>query len=174
MVGLRFGRDACQRRDFYYRFRWLGRRSDDRVIMGFFRRSRIGTSHNSGLAQVGLWFPEPTFDWWAINACKQQVNAWVASAASNTNWPSLIDDNGYPTAIPAGAGAKWISSQLYIYGTSPDIWVLDWVGTATLGITTTAFTGGGLSESVINSNRREYTITGTPLSTIDNATAGGP
>jgi hypothetical protein len=116
---------------------------------------------NGGLAQANLDFPNPYTIPWALNACKMALHTWVANSASNNDWPSLLNSNGYPTAMPPGGGATWKSSQLWIPGQVNDVWVLDWVGTATMSLASAA-TGGSITENIVNSNRREYTIASGP------------
>lgn len=121
-------------------------------------------THNGGLAQANFWFPSPFNDHWAINACKMQL-ALVGVGASDSNWPSLINDRGYPTAMPSGGGAYWASSQLYIYGSAGTVWTLDWTGTATF--TLVPNDGGTITPVVIGSNEIEFTIGGSPSHTFD-------
>jgi hypothetical protein len=131
-----------------------------------------GASYNGGKAQINLWGTAGYIDNWAINVCKQQAFTFQGADSSNVlltnqNWRSLINDRGYPTGMPVDVGAKWVSSQLYIYGVANDVWVLDWPGdTATMSLTLLSG-GGGLTENIISSTRREYTITGSPTNTLD-------
>lgn len=116
--------------------------------------------HNGGKAGVNLFTPDPfNCDFWAVNVLKMS-SGWVASGASNTTWGSLLDNDGVPTAMPAGGGATWIASQAYFYGQAGDQWVLDWQGTATLSIT--GVVSGGLTEVINSANKRTYTLTGSP------------
>lgn len=93
----------------------------------------------------------------------------MAASGSWTGDPlSLLNQYGYPQAMPSGAGTTWTSQQLYIYGAASDVWVLDWDGTATMALTTNGWTSGSMSSNTINSNRIEYTLSGSP-----NYTSGG-
>ena len=98
---------------------------------------------------------------WAINFCKMS-GPWQASGASDGTWPSLINSTGYPTGMPNGGGAKWISQQLYGYGVAGDVWVLDWVGSATFNLATNGWASGSISQTLNTSNRQEYTLAGNP------------
>lgn len=132
--------------------------------------------HNGGKAQVNLFTPDAfNCDFWALNVLKM-CSGWVASGASNTTWGSLIDANGVPTAMPAGGGAVWLGSQVYIYGVAGEQWILDWSGTATLALTK-SFDGGDISETINSSNKRTYTLTGNPVPSVqpgEIAYVGGP
>lgn len=144
--------------------------------MGFLRRNRrpSGTTHNGGLAQIGLWFQEAYYDVWALNMVKQSLG-FFPNTPANTNWPALYNADGYPTALPTGG--TWSISQLYVYGAPGDVWVADWEGADCTIALTAAWTGGTFPEDTgaRTSNRREYTITGNPVGTETTAgVASGP
>lgn len=133
--------------------------------MGTLRVGRRSVPHNGGLAQANLHFPPAYYDNWAINACKIQGNDWVGTSASDTDWPSLINDRGYPQAMPNGGGAFWASSQLYIDGPAGTVWTLDWEGTATFTLTSSV--GGSISSATISSNEMEFTLGSGMANAID-------
>jgi hypothetical protein len=118
------------------------------------------TVFNGGKAQVNL-NPAPYEDMWAINFCKM-AGPWQASGASDGTWPSLLNSTGYPTGMPNGVGAKWISQQLYGYGIAGDVWVLDWQGSATFSLATNGWASGSISQTLNTANRQEYTLAGNP------------
>lgn len=119
--------------------------------------------HNGGKVQINLWFPDPYYEFWSLNAIKM-MQGWVGSGASDNLWPSLIGNDGLPTAMPNGVGASWVSKQLYIYGQDQDVWVLDWTGTATFSLSSTGWTAGSFSRTLNQANRQEFTLSGSPTS----------
>lgn len=116
-------------------------------------------SHNGGRAQVNVTLPAPYYDYPFLNACKMATLPFTAVSATDDTWYQNFDSRGYPTQMPNGAGAVWHGDQIWIYGQTGDIWVLDWPGTATLTLTN-SFVSGGFTETSINANRKEYTFTG--------------
>jgi hypothetical protein len=141
-------------------------------MVGRLRLTQKSPRHNGGRAQVGLLFPDSYYDVFSVDMMKQSLG-FFPQGASNNNWPFLLNADGFPNALPTGG--TWGVSQCYIYGTAGTVWVLDWTlasGAATIAMTA-GFTGGGLTENIISSTRREYTITGTPQNTTDGLNTPG-
>lgn len=115
-------------------------------------------AHNGGRACVNLTLTAPYYDWPFLNACKAQSYPWTASGASDDAWYQNYDSRGYPTQMPNGGGATWITNQLYMYGADGDVWVLDWPGTATLVLSQSFGGGGTITLTSSASNRLEYRL----------------
>lgn len=125
--------------------------------------------YNGGRAQVNLGLPEPYNDFWALNAVKM-MSGWTVAGTSETDWVARISDNLLPTSMPAGVGASWKSKQLYIFGINGATWDLE-LGPSdvvTFALNTPQF--GTLTETVISSTKKRYTIGGSPTPTDTDGT----
>jgi hypothetical protein len=110
--------------------------------------------HNGGRALINFWNPKPYYECIFLDAFKQMEDTWQGAGTSE-DWYALFDERGYPTRMPTGGGATWVSSGLWIdRPTAGEVWVLDWPGTATVTLT-----HANATQSIISSNRREYTFT---------------
>lgn len=117
-------------------------------------------AHNGGLLGVNLDFALPYNTYWALNASKMQLNPWSTNNSSSTDWCSLIGADGLPTAMPAGVGAYWRGTQLWIYGNPGDTWDLYYPTTKTMALISGS--NATLTESTIAAGWKRYTIGGTP------------
>lgn len=126
--------------------------------------------HNGGRLQQNLWFSNGYIENWAINVVKQMGSvffAWddvsqadVTTGAYVSDWPFLLNSDGYPTAMPPGTNPRWIGAQVWIWGDVGDTWDLVYPPQHT--VTLASSSNIVLTESIIASGHKRYTISGTP------------
>jgi hypothetical protein len=126
--------------------------------------------HNGGLVQVNTNGPEPYYALPTLNFFKAMSYPWQTENATE-DWRLLYDARGYPTRLPSGASARWVTSNLWVYGRPGNVIVLRWPGSATLSMVLVS-APGSLTESIISANRREYTIVGQPQHSLGTGTPG--
>lgn len=132
------------------------------ALGGLLPSSRSG--HNGGKGQICIGVRVPSQELPFLNVCKSFLTPYFAVSATE-DYNLLLNSRGYPTRLATGAGSYWRSAaESYIYGTTGDVWVMDWQGSATL--TLFDVNGGGFNQTLSSANRNEYTLTGAGASPL--------
>jgi hypothetical protein len=125
-------------------------------------------AHNGGLLQANSSSGQLAYsEIIALNLCKQQGFALtpcdgLGNVQTDGVGQAFINDRGYPTRLPVGAGAMWVSNQFWSYGGNGDVLVAEVVNASATVILVAKFSGATFTENIISANIREYTFNGTP------------
>jgi len=129
-------------------------------------------AHNGGRLNANLWFNNNYYGIWALNACKQQGQGIKANQAGDTTYPTLLNANGYPTAMPSVG--TWGFPFLSIWGNVNDEWDFFWPSQHTITLTgfgnlTLTDISGGLG---LPAGQKRFRMTGTqPWQTFGDGTS---
>jgi hypothetical protein len=103
-------------------------------------------AHNGGRLQINMSGPVGYFIEPFLNLCKQGEelratnNALGDLASTDDDWPSYLNSNGYPTAMPPGSATRWVMPRIYARMEVNDEFKLIYPSQHTLELVTTSVT----------------------------------